>query len=72
MDIYEQAVVEMDEEEYMQLSEKLRRWLEEESFFLLHDDLHIGIDSEDKHDLEFFDKVKWEIYEKGSLRLVVK
>ena len=72
MDIYDTTTVEMDENEYMRLSKKLRRWLEEESFFVLDDELNLGIDDENKHDLEFFDEVKWEIYEKGYLRLVVK
>jgi len=72
MDIYDTTTVEMDENEYMRLSKKLRRWLEEESFFFLDDELNLGIDDENKYDLEFFDEVKWEIYEKGYLRLVVK
>ena len=72
MDIYDTTTVEMDEDEYMRLSKKLRRWLEKESFFFLDDELNLGIDDENKHDLEFFDEVKWEIYEKGYLRLVVK
>jgi len=72
MDIYDTTTVEMDEDEYMRLSKKLRRWLEEESCFYLDDELNFGIDDENKHDLEFFDEVKWEIYEKGYLRLVVK
>ena len=72
VDIYDTTTVEMDEDEYMRLSKKLRRWLEKESFFFLDDELNFGIDDENKHDLEFWDQVCFEIAEKGYLRLVVK
>jgi len=71
MELYEKRFLEIEEKDFLRLSKKMRKWIED-NLFILDDSLNNGIDDSNKNDLKFWEELKCELIYGGSINLIVK
>jgi len=71
MKLYEKRFLEIEEKDFLQLSKKMRKWIED-NLFILDDNLNNGIDDNNENDLKFWEELKSTLIYGGSINLIVK